>query len=142
MALSTVTPCRRFAPKSVSTVIGAALVCVYGALSLTSYFPAFHNHSLLARTPCCGNDEANCDISHSRAHHAPDTALRSGGNDEHAHGPCMACLWQAMKRRLSVSYCAHLILIPPYSQTYKISSAIPRCGAFRRLPQPRAPPHV
>jgi hypothetical protein len=130
----------RSAARSVKAVFGAALLCVYGALCLISYFPALHNHVPLARAACCGNDKANCDISHKHDHHTPGAALRSGGDNERAHGACIACRWQAMAKKPASTSITATDSSRLTRQSHTLTEEILYDTASLLLQQPRAPP--
>lgn len=141
MALSTVdilTYCMR---SDLRKVLSAALVALYGALSLTSHFPALHNHGPTARDACCCKAESCCEIPHRHVPHRPSTGSRYTGQPGHAHGPCMACMWQATAKRQAESYVAlPATTTPLLLREYEIPNEVLHYSTSPRLQQPRAPP--
>jgi len=121
------------------TVICASVILCFAAQSLTCFLPKFHNHGPLATNTCCCDSKKSCDIPHTHAHHNTAAEFCSARQLEHAHGPCFACMWQAMAKRITISYFVDQIptLLP--SQEYEISSTPQYCSSLR-LQEPRAPP--
>lgn len=115
------------------------ILALYGALCLTSYFPALHNHGPLATHTCCCDCEKSCDISHNHAHHNPAAEFHSDGQLVQTHGPCMACMWQSMAKREAASHFAPQMPTLLLQQEYDIPSNPHYCTSLR-LQQSRAPP--
>lgn len=135
MALSTVRLLRASALKNVDSVIAAVLLCVYGGLSLTSYFPGFHNHGPVKHQSCCENS-SRCTTGDSAA---LETVVGPSGHEQ-SHRPCMACLWQAMAKRhiepVSIAGLFDCFLCTDVSHPADPKLPTP---AYR-LPETRAPP--
>ena len=140
MALSTVDHRSKPVASGATPVVSAATVLIYAVLTLVSHFPAFHDHGPLPCNSCSCVEEKSCDISHNHAGHHSAGEWRSGEHHERGHGPCMACMWQAMVKRQVASHNFLQISTPFLHQKYENPNSVPPCSCFLSLQQSRAPP--
>jgi len=115
---------------------GAALLAIYCTVGITSHFPCFHNHGPLNRRACC-ESKHTCALDSHPAGESIAAATHAG---VHAHGDCMACMWQALAKNnrhafdinTCIAYSASARHIMPHRRIYS--------RAFPNLPASRAPP--
>jgi len=119
-------------------ICGGFVLIIYSCICLLSHFPAFHNHDFSVDGSCCQNGTF-CAVSHGFIDHDIQTVL-SVSQPVHQHGPCMACMWQAMAKTSGTFYVIPFnIKLISRNEPVPLYDA-PVCSFFYGTRQSRAPP--